>query len=642
MVNEGGVLVFSEWIAANPKMWVLVVGLLLLAGLAVGWLLEALQRGPMAAFAGVGRVFSAGLGDVFGVSPRRVWALSWLAIQESIRRRVVVAFAVFIIVLLFAGWFLDPGSTEPGRLYLSFVLTATTYLVLLLALFLSSMSLPNDIRHKTLHTVVTKPVRPSEIVLGRMVGFTVVGTSLLALMGLLSYLFVVMGLNHTHSLSKSDVDRAVQACAEGRQGSVELLTDESQGHRHLVRVEPTSDGEVRVAQMDTERSHWHDLSYSFQRKGGSSSDVRMDYSIGPAQGSLVARVPVYGKLRFLSPQAVDTDKGVNVGDEWAYRSYIQGGTQAAGVWTFGGLRPENFADEVSVEMNIGVFRTHKGNIERGILGSLALRNPKTGLFVEVEVFESKEFAVKRINIPRKITSFSSKQMVQRKWMSAKGEAMVYPPTPNLDNSLLEKKEFDLFQDLVADGQTEIWLRCLESAQYFGVAQADLYVRQSDASFAVNFVKGYLGIWLQMVLVICFGVMFSTFLSGPVAMIGTLGVLLGGIFLDFVTKLGHGDVYGGGPLESVIRLVNQQNVISELDPGLGASTAKMADKVLEGFLLGVSHLLPPFGQFSFSEHVACGYDVSFDLLLVRVITAVAFAIPLFVIGLFFLKTREIAQ
>ncbi len=47
---------------------------------------------------------------------------------------------------------------------------------------------------------------------------------------------------------------------------------------------------------------------------------------------------------------------------------------------------------------------------------------------------------------------------------------------------------------------------------------------NDASVELNFIKGYFGIWLQMVLVIAFGVMFSTFLSGPVAMIATLGAL----------------------------------------------------------------------------------------------------------------------
>ena len=132
-------------------------------------------------------------------------ALSWLAVKESIRRRVVVVFAMFILVLLYAGWFLDPKSTNPALLYLSFVLTATSYLVLLMALFLSTLSLPADIKNRTLHTIVTKPVRMSEIVLGRIFGFMVIGTFLLVVMGVISYVFVIRGLSHTHELTADNL-----------------------------------------------------------------------------------------------------------------------------------------------------------------------------------------------------------------------------------------------------------------------------------------------------------------------------------------------------------------------------------------------------------------------------------------------------
>jgi len=93
-----------------------------------------------------GRVLTEAVLDLARTSPRRVLALAWLAVRESIRRRVVVVFAVFLLLLLFAGWFLNPGSDQPARLYLQFVLTATSYLVLLLAWILSALSLPADIK----------------------------------------------------------------------------------------------------------------------------------------------------------------------------------------------------------------------------------------------------------------------------------------------------------------------------------------------------------------------------------------------------------------------------------------------------------------------------------------------------------------
>jgi hypothetical protein len=110
-------------------------------------------------------------------------AMAKLAILESMRRRVLIVFFVFALLLLFAGWFLDPASDHPARLYISFVLTATERLMLAMAILLSVFSLPNDIKNRTIYTVVTKPVRATEIVLGRALGFCAVNTVLLVLMG---------------------------------------------------------------------------------------------------------------------------------------------------------------------------------------------------------------------------------------------------------------------------------------------------------------------------------------------------------------------------------------------------------------------------------------------------------------------------
>ncbi len=621
---------FLAWLPWAVLYWLIVVFCLTMAGLFVGFLVAAVERGPAAAAGRTIRALKGGLADLFRISPRRVGALARLAVKESIRRRVVVVFAVFILVLLFAGWFLDPGSPEPSRLYLSFVLTATSYLVLLLALFLSAFSLPIDIRTRTLHTVVTKPVRPSEIVLGRMLGFTIIGTGLLAVMGAASFVFVTLGLSHNHTLAPEDLKPIGQA-VRGQPRAQVGETDRVHGHRHRVYVDPSGKGLV-----ETGAGHYHELTVS-----GSGSETR--YTLGSPQGMLVARVPVYGKMRFRDRDGLDATEGINVGDEWMYRGYIQGGSPAALIWTFEGIREESFPEEFPVEMNIGVFRTHKGNIEKGVLGSIAVRNPETGLKVEVSVFESTEFGIKRLTIPRRITEydFANAQVVPRKIETPDG-VQFDPPPSELDPSLAERRQFDLYEDLVADGKVEIWLRCLEPGQYFGAAQADLYLRAKDAPFWFNFVKGYFGIWLQMVLVIAFGVMFSTFLSGAIAMIATLGTLVGGFFVLFMSQLARGEVHGGGPLEALIRLVTQENLVTDLGPGLGTTLVKMFDTVMEGGLWVISSLLPAFGRFSFADYVAYGFDISPQLVLIRACSALAFVVPTFVAGYFFLKTREVAR
>jgi len=624
MVIETQLMPFREWIGRGPFVWLGVVLALAVAGLLIGSLVAVVRHGPAAGLLVTGRVLGAAASDLVCMSPRRVWALAWLAVKESLRRRVVVVFALFLVLLLFAGWFLDPGSDHPLRLYISFVLTATSYLVLLLMLFLSAMSLPADLKNKTLHTVVTKPVRPSEIVLGRMLGFILLGTVLLAVMGVISYFFVIRGLSHVHEVVPARL-QAVNPGDDPAKAGVPLRGASSRvnGHRHDVVIDRDGKGRLEMTQ-----DHQH-------RVGSQRRDGKTVYQVGPPEGMWIARVPIYGKLRFMNSQRHEVAKGTNVGDEWAYRSYIDGGTLAAGVWSFEGVTPKAFPESLQLEMTLGVFRTYKGDIEQTIPGILLLRNPKTGLTVEAKIFKSREFSTDVHRLPRRLTPMTAYERKEER--DSEGAKYVRQERP-----AGAKAQYDLFDDLTDDGRMEVWLQCLDAAQYFGVAQADLYLRARDASFALNFAKGYFGVWMQMVLVISFGVMFSTFLTAPVAMMATVGMLIGGFFRGYMIELALGKTWGGGPVESFIRILTQDNVVSDLPEGIRTTMAQTADAVLQRGLWVIAQLLPPFGQFDCADYVAYGFNVSGNWIGQHALTTLGFAIALFVVGHFFLKTREVAR
>ncbi len=625
MVIETEQLPFHEWILWAPLTWLLVVVVLFVVGVFLGSLVAVVRHGPARGLEMTAKVLHAAAGDLFCMSPRRVWALGWLAVKDSLRRRVVVVFILFVVLLLFAGWFLDPGSDHPLRLYISFVLTATSYLVLLLMLFLSAFSLPTDLKNKTLHTVVTKPVRPSEIVLGRMLGFAALGTFLLALMGLISYFFVVRGLAHTHEVVVGSLE-AINPGDDTARGDVPLKGKSTSvnNHRHDVLLGRKGRGRLEMAQ-----DHFHRVE---SRQQGDKTV----YEVGQPEGMRVARVPVYGKLRFLDRQRRLADKGINVGDEWSYRGYIEGGSLGAGVWTFEGVTRKQFPERIQLEMTLGVFRTHKGDIEQGVTGTLLLRNPKTGLTVEAKVFAAREFSTDVHRLPRKLTPRNVYYLAKEKDSEGKVKYVREAIGGN------RKPQYDLFDDLAEDGRLEVWLQCLDPAQYFGVAQPDLYLRARNASFALNFIKGYFGVWMQMVLVIGFGVMFSTFLSGPVAWIATVGMLVGGFCRGFVLKLALGETYGGGPVESFIRLITQDNVVSDLPEGLRTTVAQTVDAVLQRGLWVIAQILPPLGEFDCANYVAYGFNISADWIGQRGLTTLGFAVALLVVSYFFLKTREVAK
>src|SRR3954452_2054749 len=265
MVLENPLLPYLTWLIGYPWTdaeaflnsalfrFVLTAAVLSVIALVVGFLIALVRHGPLKAGDITYKVVVNGFRELFRTSPRRVWAIARLAIKESIRRRVIVALAIYIVILLFSGWFLQTGYREPGKLFFSVVLTATTYLVLLIALLVSAFSLPNDFKSKTIYTVVTKPVRAGDIVLGRILGFTIVGTVLLAIMAACSGIFVWRMLDHTHVIRLETLENIYDAKGEvvGKKGR----TTTNQQHSHEVEILPDGSGKALSS-----NEHEHDIS----------------------------------------------------------------------------------------------------------------------------------------------------------------------------------------------------------------------------------------------------------------------------------------------------------------------------------------------------------------------------------------------
>lgn len=651
MILEQNVLPFSEWIGTATVNWLASVGILLAAALIAGLVVSLIQNGFSGFWSPFLRGIQRGAQNLTAVSAFRTWAVARLTIKESLRRRVLFIFALFMILLLVGGLFLDPNNENPARLYMSFVMGATTILIFLLSLFLSAFSLPTDFKNKTIYTVATKPVRSSEMVFGRILGIVVIGTGILLLMGAASYFFVKNELQHTHLLAENEdltpvaVEAADNGGGKNQQVAFNGETRVTNGHKH--RVEVYADGTVSCESVN---GHSHEIT---TEKVGEQTR----YTVHTEQGTMLARIPVYGKLRFRGSDGNDKEKGINVGDEWEYRSFIGGNTKStdgaveeSAVFSFSALTEEMFPKEIftgglPVEMTLGVFRTHKGDLEKRVLGSLAVRNPQTGLKVEVKTFSTEEFIAKTETIP---WTFEGTPQIEQQKGSVQGVFYAFPDDETVrkekaDPQFTQRRQFDLFKDFVVDGKVEVWLQCIDNMQYIGVSQNDLYLRAEDASVPFNFVKGYFGIWMQMVIVIAFGVLFSTFLSGAVAMISTVGVLIAGFSKAFMIEIGLHKVLGGGPFESLYRLLIQQNMVVDLQRSFAVSFIKAADQVFGLFLTLMGHAIPSLSQYSqYSKAVAAGYDIQTNWLLVHSVTMFAYAVPVFIVAYLILSNREIAK
>ena len=616
MVLEKDVYPYITWLLYPTDsrfgaliLFLIIVAVLALLGLLVGFLTALFRYGPLKAGDLTYRVVVNGFYELARVSPRRVWALARLAIKESVRRRVIVALVIYAVVILFAGWFLQTNYPDPGKLFFSFVLTATTYLTLFIALLLSAFSLPQDFKSRTIYTVMTKPVRAVDVVLGRIIGFTIVGTVLLAIMAFCSYVFVVRTLYHTHDVDIRNLENIVDA--DGQVTGKKGRTTASHGHRHDINLDAKGLGFALSA-------NGHDHAITATQSGSET-----DYELSGPDGFLRARVPHYGKLHFLNRQGTPTAKGISVGAEWTYRSFIEGGTSAAAIWTFSDVDPsdlwtaEDGSQYLPLELIVRVFRSYKGDIERGIQGSVQLRNPDSTDENEIKsdlwTFTAKDDSINEIYLSRKL----------------------YDPQQN---------SIDLIDELVSDdGRLEVIVQCLDRAQYYGFAQPDCYIREPDGSPLWNFVKAQISIWVQMVLVIAIAVTCSAAVNGPVAMMFTVSFITLGFFKQFFVDVATGEQVGGGPIESLVRLVRQLNQTTGLETdSFGVRLMQTIDNVFEAAMQSLAYVLPDFGAFSTVNYVAYGFNIPLNKLLQDLTVGGAYVVVLVVIGYFLLRTREVAK
>lgn len=583
---------YFEWLFVHSALLYgfLLVLVLAILGFLIGFVVALLKHGPAEGFLQVSKL----IGELFvvdipGTSIRRVGAIARLAIKEAIRKKVLVVVAVFVIAIMFAGWYLDQQAQFPARLYISFVLTTTNYMVLLLGLFLSCFSLPSDIKSKIIYTIVTKPVRPTELFLGRVLGFTAVGTLILLLLGSMSYLFVVRGVVHEHE--------AIEISADGVSGK----TSRQQFHSHEFVLDETGSGVTNET-----KGHKHVVT-----KEGDKIVV------GPSIGDLEARVPIYGLMRFTGRDGQVADDGLNVGYMSEYHKYIEGDSLCSAIWTFKGVSKDFFGERgLTYDMTISAFRTYKGDIVTPVGGEVRFRSLDGSAVTEPYPFKVKEFQVDQRSIP----------------------------LTGLKGSLNEQPaELDFFKDIAKDGDFEVVIRCQDRNQYLGMAAGDLYFRAEPQAFWWNFIKGYISIWLQMVIVICFGVMFSTFLSGPVAIIATISVIvLGffGFFVDDIVKNADNDV---GPIASLIRIPLQSGSGVQLDLGNIPleRTIRYADKGILICVQTLSKAIPNFIQLHTADFVAYGVNLFGGLLSRHLTICAGYFLMTGIISYFFLKTREMA-
>lgn len=542
--------------------------------------------------------------DMFRWRFRRIWAIARVSFKEAIRRKILWVFSALILLFMFASWFTPYKPEDQVRNYVQLVFTVMTLLLLPTAALLAAFSIPNDLKSQAVHTIVTKPVERFEIVLGRFIGYMMLLTLVLAVMTGTSLLYVFRE-----------------------------ITEEAK------------------------------------------------------QTSMRARVPVFGRLVFQDDRN-RTFKGVSVGREWEYRNYIYGGANSTNraAYIYTDLPPDLAARplaRIPCEFSFDIFRTLslKSEQGKGVLCSFffqtwqweSQQRPAYDQ-ARAEALRASSGGDARAQIER-----LTQQIVGRKPTDAEIQAFVADKAPDalqwlIDDLLAEKFGFyhvpskviidymtqsvdipsGLFKNALAgnpppgpEGETAprfgVLLKCDSGGQYLGFAKYDFYLLAADGNFALNFLMGAVGLWLRLAILVGLCLVLSTYLSGIISFLVGMCIYLGGFCQEFISDLATGKAVGGGPLESLVRLMNKSSLTVNLQESPGVRLALSTDKIYSWVMRRLLNMIPDTDRLDWSNYVSEGFRIGpTDLLPINALMVVAYLIPCFVLGYYLIKWREIAS
>lgn len=172
-----------------------IIGLLVVGFLLAGWrdFLLLFIRPTARLGTGVGRVWSVARVTMSEVRYHRVWIL-------------VVLHVIGFSILMLAVRPFDESERIP--LYIRAALTIQELVILVPFWVMASRSLPREREQKVIVTNATKPVSRFEIMLGKMVGFSVAAGILLVVMGLVTWMMLAVANSNLKSRARAEYERA--------------------------------------------------------------------------------------------------------------------------------------------------------------------------------------------------------------------------------------------------------------------------------------------------------------------------------------------------------------------------------------------------------------------------------------------------
>ncbi len=533
------------------------------------------------------------LADLTLFSPRRIMALAGLSFKEAVRRKILWVFLSLLLLVLFGSWFIPHKYEDQVRTYVSVIFLARAGLLILAILLLASFGIPDDIRHQTIHTVLTKPVQRFEIFLGRFLGYAALMTLVLVVISALGLVYVLRGVDQ-------------EAADESLKARVPLY-----GALHFEGTKEREKGE-NVGR------EWEYRSYIFGPQANQPTQYAV-WEFRDLPSDLAGRDKI--RLEFTLDIYRTTKYGENVLCSFLFESWRWDANNPAQRTKYDERRKELTASLQTDRDAQAKFRDDPQYVEKKLAEEFG--------YFETRAFEVKDYHTQYVEFPAAVLANA------------------------LNGDQAPRKEMDKRKG--AEGPAapfRILVRCDSRTQFLGMAKYDLYLRRDNpnsgsdsAMFCLNFAKGSFGVWLLLCLVIGLAVALSTYLSGVITLLTTGILFVLGFFQEFIQDVAFGRVVGGGPTEAVMRLLRRpggESLATPLEDSAQTRVATGLDGMFSWLLRRVMDIIPDIDRFSFTDFVAEGVSISGGQMVFSFLLLVGYLLPWAVLAYYLLRWREVAS
>ena len=131
-----------------------------------------------------------------------IWAVATNTIKQALRMKVALVSALLLLVILpVLGFSATGDETLKGRLqtFVSYSLSLMSFLLCVLTIIVSVYTVTSDIEQRQIYTVITKPIRRYQFLLGKLLGVVVLDVMLLGLFSAIIYTITIYTPSFTNA-----------------------------------------------------------------------------------------------------------------------------------------------------------------------------------------------------------------------------------------------------------------------------------------------------------------------------------------------------------------------------------------------------------------------------------------------------------